>query len=389
MAESNLLVATRNTRRFLLYFVIFILVVIVLQVVVGLLSRNTPKSSTAATPTAANLNKFGSLATSGLRSQSIELAGNSKPIFNIKDKFTALGFNTINVHKLKSYTQEIKQQTIIKDVASKLLFKSEPTLLSNQASWSEGNRNLKFSYDLGTWEYSNSRAQPQNRFGTFLENKEAYRLLVDKLLSNLNLNRSTINLENLQVDYLSRRGNSFVAAANFQQAEFVKLRLYPLVNANTTPALNLKFVDLDYHSAPIEIIITANDPTKLEIADILSLKFIDLNTANDNAPYQLQTSENVWKQIESSQGKNGSIEQIVAENQDAYQFGQVSGQDLLSFQVDAPKVELIYTLEKIVNDYYLIPSYSYSGTARLANSPDRDNASFVMYAYAFSNPGQK
>lgn len=379
MAESSLITVTRNTRRFLLFFAIFVIVVLIINLIANSISSSRPQTGRPASSPTLTQAQFGKLPTTALPQNSLSLDSSSQPIYNTEGQFAAQPA-TINVYKLNKASTDARSQTIYKAIAEKFGFSDAFRQEANALIWESGDKRLTFDLKQSQWTYRGSRKIAQGNFGRFNSDASSYRTLADSLLATLNLKRNYVDINKLEVEYLISRGNVFVTAGSYTQAEFVKIKINPTIN-------KLPLFSLNSLSAAIEIIASTPEPAQLNLESIYSLTFPEINLQDNPAQYILEQPNTAWTNLESLASQVSKLELLYPSGTDKYQYGLVPGQKLISYTTIASNLETGYVTEfNSAGEGYLVPAYRYTGRARLSNSPDQDNAQFSMLVYAFKNP---
>jgi hypothetical protein len=391
MAQSSLITATQTARKYLLYFAIFVVVVLLLQFCLnslGAIFARRPGGAAAVYPYTDINSGFGGITLPAMTS--IPISAKSTPIFSVDNNLPEYQFKGINVYKIEEPRDKFGSEDIAADVARRMRFTTAPQRDGTKLVWTDGQRRLEFEKVRQEWSYFNAGAAPEARFGSFSSDPVSYRAQASSLVKQLGLDRTFTDYETAEVDYLVKRGNSFVNATSPNTAQYIKIRIYRKFKSTELkpdlkelykkdyPELSSRSVKDNYFTAPLEVITTAETSTRLTIDDVYSIKFIDWEFNPAPAVYEIMTAKEAWEKVQAGQGALKELSEI---GFNRYERGQLPNQEVLAFTANYQQVELAY-LEPDVWGGYIYPVYIFRGRAKLSNSPNQDNADFVFYVSA-------
>jgi hypothetical protein len=398
MAQSSLMTTTSKVRKYAIYFGIFVVAVIILQICLGIVSNfggkdESDPSSPKFYPYKEVDNAFGSFSLPDL--PSIAISSRSTPEFSVDSDFDIPIYKGVNLYKIEQPRERFATQTKAKDIAQKIGFSGEPLSNDTILRWKTSTATLEYDKITQELEFINTYALPQGNEGLFSNDEESIKKDAIDLIEDIGLNRPNLNLEvdAITIDYLNLEDEQFKQATSPGTAGYIKInvfRKFELASLKTNdkgevdsniekeyaPVLAKAVVE-DYQSAPLEIII-AGSTERLDKANLYRIHFIDWTLEDEAGVYEILTPEQAWENVK--QGK-GSLQELVEFGFDRFTTGKEKNKEVLSFTAQYLETEMAY-LEVEEWQGYFYPIYIFKGRAKLANSPNQDNANFVFYAYA-------
>lgn len=399
MAKSSLLTTTEQTRKYLLYFGIFIVVVILLQICMniigGLGGGNNSSESDDFTAYKQADETFGKLTLPAI--PSLPISKNSNPSFEVDSDFVELPYEAVNVYQIEQPRERFVTQTKAKSIAAKIGFEREPRIEDSLLTWRGNDATLTYDKITQQISFTNPFARPTGGPGVFSNDLIVTQNDAVDLVSDIGLNRPGLNLEpaSVEINYLNREGQTFTEATSPTTASYVRINVYRTLelaslkiddNGNIPDnildeydPISARVVTENYQAAPMEIIVAGSEDGLL-VENMYSLNFTDWNILNEPGVYKVLSPDEAWENVK--QGK-GSLQEITEFGFDRFETGREANKDVLSFTAQYLQTEVAY-LEPDEWTGYFYPIYIFKGRARLANSPNQDNADFIFYTYAIN-----
>lgn len=398
--SSSLLSTTESVRKYLKYFAIFAVVVIVAQICLSTITSNTQRAAiTAGNRFYSEIdNKFGVVAEPAIPRLSIS----GSPVYSVDNILPSPVDGGVNVYKIAQPVEEYDSEGNAVAVARNFGFTSTHIPgADGQLTWAENGRTLNYNKVSQKWSYRNTALNPPAEFTGFSDDVSIYQKQAASLVSSLGFKVPNLDLENIGIEYLTKRGNSFVDANSPTTARFLKIKVYRKFVAQSlkTDAAGkplpeipkeLKSISANVYTgnylfgAPFDLIVTAGKNGQLSREFVYSLDFN--NWVFEKAPgvYKLLTPTEAWAKV--GEGK-GYLRSLAEMGRRKLEVGTIEGQEVLGFTASYQQLELAYIEPEVWTESggYLVPIYIFRGKARLANSPTVDNADFVYYVNALAD----
>lgn len=391
MASSSLFEVTRSVRRYLIYFVIFVVVVLLIQFCGGLAQNLLKGRNTTAQIYKLPDYRFGEIKL--INMSNLAISPKSQPTFSVDNVLPNPGHRSVNVYRIEEPRERFGIEDVAKDVAKRFGFTANFARdeAANKLVWVQAGKRLEFDKVKVSWSYTNSGVKLPGRYGVFNSAPIEYRKQVGELAGRLGIPENVFNYNTTEVDYLIRKGSSYVEASSANTAEYIKLRVYrqfesvslaPGQSATATqkPQVSKVYKD-DYFSAPLEIILTSNNEKNLNIDLIVKVSFTNWLFSKEVGSYDLLTPAEAWENIKAGKG---ALKELTEFGFNRYEVGRLPNQEVLAFTANYQQVNLAY-LEPDTWSGYIYPIYIFKGRAKLANSPDQPNADFVFYTNALKD----
>jgi hypothetical protein len=350
-----------------------------------------------------NFRSFGELDLPNLSNISLE---NPESInFIVENNLPDFETKPVTVYQIET-NQEIRGRSVADELAGNLNLSDAQTNRSTSEilRWESGSRTLEYNLNKNSFNYFNGSVFPQGRTN-FPSNLSEIISKTDQLVSELGINSSNIQSASTEVDYLERKGNVFISAVNQQEAEFIKLRIYRNVPTNPTEVFSIQqenqfnqiyensvinntapVVIDDYYSAPVEIILTS-DNGNFELENIYSFNYYTWQRSDNAAIYNIISPKAAWDRIKSGRG---AFKQIIADGENEYQFGRINNREIIELIADPDQISFAYfEPTEWEGSEYLYPLYIFEGRAKLADSPNSTNASYVIYVFALEDTSEE
>lgn len=415
MAESSLKQTNDLVKKYGVYFGVLIIVVILLQ-----LCLNFINSFGGAGIIEEDFYPFRPVTAEENREdivlpeiESISISNSSNPIFNVDRSFDELGYNGVNLFAIEEPTEKFTTETKAKDIAAKFGFAGEFNPEGNKLVWTQRQRFFEFDKVTQELSFSNPFVRPDNN--GFSNNEDQLKAEAEDLVRSLGLGRPDLNSESPRLSYLNRiGGGEFESANSPATAEFLQIDVYRNVEAVSLAREDLTGDIIDgadqfepvraqvyaqgFYNAPLTIIIASGE-RGLEIEKLFSVSFSDWEILDQTDPrqlvegelapdetynqflppvYPILTPEEAWAKVAAGEG---SLVYLNEDGDNEYREATESGKEVISFTADYLQTDLAY-LETDEWEEYLFPIYIFRGNAKLAGSPDVDNAKFVFYVHA-------
>jgi len=406
--SSSLVTTTEKVKKILIGFAIFAVVVILGRACIDVVGRLTTPAAVTATEQIylASNDKFGPL--TPLPLTSLTTLNGDTTEFLSDNAFNSLPFQAVNTYKIEEPRERFQAEDDAAKISNAFDFETRPTRTDTSAErkliWNEKGRQLEINKITGSYIYSNPTIEAPAPSGNF-DNDKDYIDQAYSLGSRLGVpGFGAFTADNVRIDFLNAQGNSYVSSISPSTASYMKIRYYrkfaiaslakdsdldsyQASNGKTYSNVPARELIDNYLSAPLEIVVAGNGSQNPFVQQrVIYLRYNDWYFKPEKGVYSIYSPTEAWDQVKTGKG---ALKELLEDGFNRYQNGQLKGQEVLRYVAEYQKVEIAYLEPNTwsTNQDYLMPIYIFKGRARLASSPEADNAEFTIItpAIKFSN----